>query len=797
MVSILLNRKTYNTTFFISIIGLALGLTSLIVITLYLNYELNYDGWSPELKNIYGAGVLDEVNDKGEWTYYCDSRMGFALRSGMPDVKALTMISVAEGRGQIGITTENNSFLEKDMLDCDSSFFDVFPYKFIAGDRKTALKNPNTIVISESLAKKWFGTKEVVGKSVTLKRWNQDKSISYQVDGVIELPAKPSQLHFTAIYHSSGGNLDIPPTDLGETMPCRIFIRLNPGANTERLQRLAYGIYAREMGMLYDSRRNHNLTVRNKILAGGFRLQSLKDIHIHPLQGKGIMNTAAPLIGLSFLLLLLAVTNFTNLSVAASFYRIKSISVKKILGASRIHLMLEILGEVAIKCLIALLLGCLLSVLLLPFINDIFQVSISLKQNINLPVFVLQLLGVFIMTCMLSAVYPCLFFTNFSPLGAFRDENGSMNKRQFVGNSLIVLQFSITVVFIISLIVMTMQIRYMQKSDLGFSPMGLLHIESPVNSRMINEIEQLPGVKYAGVSSQKSNQEDDFLFETSYEGQMKKMFLVSVGYQTLHALNVQILQGRLFSKEYGLDSENAVVLNKAAADLLGKNILGKTIYGGKDRFPLTVVGVINDFKYHGFEKKVSPSAYMINTHIGSSGTSHLLIKINDREKMMVIGKIKGIWERYYPGYPLRYDFLEDEYNQLNADHERLKNIYYIFSIVSLLLALIGLFALTTFMIRQRLKEFSIRKTLGASSATILTMISRKYLRLVLIANFLAYPVVFFWANNWLDNFAYRIHMPFGAFIVTTVLSLIATGITLAIQIGSIAGVNPVKHLKSN
>jgi putative ABC transport system permease protein len=797
MVSIFFTRKTYKTTFFISVIGLALGLASLIVITLYLNYELNYDHWSPELKNVYGAGVLNQTYDKEEWSYYCDSRIGFALRSDLPDVKAITMIAPTDEKNNIGVTAGNNSFLENDMFDCDSSFFDVFPYKFIAGNRRTALRHPNTIVIAESLAMKWFGTKDVVGKSVSLKRWSQEKLSSYQIEGVIALPSSPSILSFTAIYHSGSDNMDIQSTDLGGTKYCRIFMRINPGANVERLQKLGYGIYAREMGTLYDSRRSHSLTELRKVLPDGFRIQSLKDIHVHPLPGKSVMDNAAPLIGLSVLLLLLAITNFTNLTVAESFYHVKSISIKKILGASRIHLMLEILGENTVKCFVALVLASLLSLLLLPFINDIFQISISIKKNINLPVFMFQLTGIFIITCLLSAIYPCLFLTNFSPLGAFRDENGSMNKRKFIGNALIVFQFAITVVFIISLVVMTQQISYMQKSDPGFSPTGLLHIESPINPRMIDEIQQLAGVKYAGVSSQKPNKEDNFLIETSYEGQLKKMFLISVGYETLSALNVQLKNGRLFSKVYGLDSVNTVILNKSAADIFGKNILGKTIYGGRDRYPLVVVGIINDYKYHGFEQKVSPSVYMVNTHVGLSNINHLLIKTDNHDKMIVIGNIKAIWERYYPGYPLKYTYLEDEFNQLNTGHERLKNVFYIFSIVSLLLALIGLFALTTFMIRQRLKEFSIRKTLGASSVTILTMISRKYLKLVVISNALAYPVVFFWANNWLDNFAYRINVPYGAFVVITIISLIVTGVTLAIQIGSIARVNPVKYLKGN
>ena len=336
----------------------------------------------------------------------------------------------------------------------------------------------------------------------------------------------------------------------------------------------------------------------------------------------------------------------------------------------------------------------------------------------------------------------------------------------------------------------------MQDSDPGFKPVGLLHIESSSNPRMIEELQQIPGVQYAGVSSQKTDEQDVFTFDASYEGQSSKLNLITVGYETLNALNVQLQEGRLFSKDYGLDSLNTIILNKTAADILGKDVLGKTIYTGKERLPMVVVGIIKDYNYHGFEQKIAPAVYAVNTNIGVANMNHVLVRINGHEKN-VIERIKEIWGRYYFAYPLKYTYLEEEFRQLNADYERLQNIFFVFSVVSLLLALIGLFALTTFMIRQRLKEFSIRKTLGASSVIILAMISKKYLKLVVISNILAYPVVLLLAKDWLNKFAYRIDVPYGAFLLTTVLSLLATGITLAIQIGSISRVNPVKYLKGS
>lgn len=789
------NKATHYSI--INILGLSIGLTGIILIVLLRNYEYSYDKWSPKLKRIFRISKLDNLsnNQNNDWSNLCDSRIGFYLRTDLTGIEDVTMIERNWWGKVIGVQVNENTFQEDKMLDCDSSFFKVFPYKFIKGNGNIALNKPNTIVISSELANKWFNSINVTGKIIKLKRWNDDLQHTYEITGVIELPKSPSALNFSAIFHS--GQVDKLPSSPGSRNTVQIYVLAKSDYNLKVLALSANKLYVEELQKLIDLRKSLNLSVNNYEKGKeGIRFQQLQDIHIHPIGQKSLFVRVLPLAIIAILLLVIGIINFINLSIANAFSRIKEVGIRKVLGASKLQVMRSFLVDISYQCLLSLFFAMVLAVLILPYFNQYFDLSISFRENVNFFKLGFQIILILLLTILLSGIYPALFLAKYDPLKALNPDLHPGGKKILFQNSLIAMQFSLSIIFIISILIMKRQIQFIENSNLGFQPKGLLWIQGNSNDQLINELSLIPSVQYLGISSQVIGEADGMSADVNYNSKNLTMKFVTVGYETLKAMQTKLLDGRIFSKKYGLDSVNAIVVNKEAADLMGDNLIGKTIFLGDNKIKQQIVGIIDNYHYQGFEKEIEPTIYAVNASYGIANKNNLLIRVDKNDKN-IIPKIKQIWKSFYPGFPLQYTYLDESFKNMEKGNKRLINIFSLYASISLLLSIIGLYSLTTRLVQMSKREISIRKVLGGSSFSIWSLINWKYIKIIAMANLIAYPIIFILSKAWLNNFAYRIHIPILPFLLITIASFLVASLIIGLQLFKISSLNPIKFLRAN
>jgi putative ABC transport system permease protein len=435
--------------------------------------------------------------------------------------------------------------------------------------------------------------------------------------------------------------------------------------------------------------------------------------------------------------------------------------------------------------------------LLLPAFNDHFGLNLSFWHSKQLSGIILQLTGVFIAVTLLAGLYPAMILSNYNPVSVLKGNYERGLSGLALRNSLVILQFIIAVVFMISIGVMHLQTSYIASKDLGFNRSKLINISTGYESNFAERIKRIPGVEYVATTTQIMGNVFNIPEEISYNNQNYRMNTVTVTMDALPALGVQVVSGRIFSREYGQDTINTVVLNQAAANMLGKHIVGKSydVKSDQEKYTFQVVGVIKDYHNEGFDKAVLPTIYKV-THLGgTSSTDNLLVRFNTSNYQHIIRSIEKEWKALYPNFPMKYTSAEDTFQEQLKSNHRLMQMTILFSIVSVTLSLLGLFALSAFMAKRKTREIAIRKVLGATDLQLINMLNRSFLILVLAANLTSWPIAYIITSRWLHGFAYRIDMPVLPFALATIISVIIALLTVSVQAQKAALGNPVKALK--
>lgn len=782
----------------INIGGLAVGLAGFIVLLLYINYQKSFDQWSSQLKNIYQVNEKKRISssdNKGSWVSSCDTRIAALLQNNLPGVANVTKV-IGSFDHSFSIIADNKVFLAntKSFRTSDSSFFKVFPFPFIAGNRNHALDKIHSMVITDSLALKWFGSINVLGRPVKIKSWRKDLGSVYEITGVVKSINAPTSIVFDAVYNS--GELNTIPANPQETFPANIYVRLTSPQSESLLEKQVSRIYKASFAGLL---RQRHTSLDDYVRSGkqyGIRLMPLQEVHLHPLNSASIMNKLMPVLALSVLLLLIAVINFANLSTAQIIERAKEAGVRKVIGASKRSLIFQFFLQAALQCVLALVIALFFVELSLPFFNKTFDTALSVWfYHHAVTTIWWQLTLVVLVTVLLSGIYPAFFMASFDPVKVLKGNFALGNKGTGVRNALVVVQFLIASGFIISIGVIQKQVNYMANADLGFQPSGLLNLNIGYDKGFAERLKTVPGIEGVGTTNQLMGNSMDFMSRIKYNGEDITVYLTSVSMGTLEAMKVKLLSGRLLSSGYGQDSISSVVINQSAAKLLGDDAVGKTIYEN-DSLAKHVVGVIADYHYEGFDKKVSPTIY---GSFGSPGhdivTNNLLVRVDPRRFKTVMSDIKKIWSGFYPGFPLHYSFIDDGFHQIIAEDIRFRKIVSAFTLLSLILSLVGIFTLSAFITASRTKEIGIRKVLGASLGDILKLLNRNFIIMVAIANIIAWPLAYVFIQKWLNGFAYRIDMPYLPFIAAMVLSVTLTVLVVSVQGWRTARANPVEALK--
>ncbi|MCJ0742918.1 FtsX-like permease family protein [Pedobacter montanisoli] len=788
-------NKTYTA---INIGGLALGLTAFILLLLFINNEKSYDTWDPQLKQVYQIRERHDFftpDNKPRWQHITDSRIGNLLKEKIPQFSAVTKIDNGWGNSY-SIKIENKEpILVSDIKNADSMFFKVFPYEFLYGDEKTALSKPFTVVVKQSFAKKLFGTDQVLGKQISVLAWRGDEAKPMTITGVVKDTETPETVAFNAMTHT--GRREVDPDRPQSTNYCQVYALATQKLDTTNLNKTLLSTYITFKKANFAKREIKFEDFYKNGYNPGLKAVPMTEVHINPTVNSTWLEKIKPLIAISLFLLLISIINFVNLSTAQSVQRAKEVGVKKVLGVYKQQLVRQFLNEAAIQSFVATLIAVVLVEILLPSFNRQFDINLSFWYNNHLGTLLLQLFGLFLLITLLAGFYPAWIISGFNPVKVLKGNYETSFKGIALRNALVILQFVIAVTFIIGIGVIHLQNEYIAHKDLGFDRSKLINIATNYEDNFVERIKHIPGVQYVGTTTQVMGNSFNVPHEIKYNNQEYNLNTVTVSMETLPALGVEVVKGRIFGSQYKQDTVNTAVLNEAAAKLLGNDVVGKFYKSGKDEFQNTfqIVGVIKDYNNESFDKAVLPTVYKVTELGGTSSTNNLLVKFNTSQNKAVIQAIEKEWSKLYPNFPMQYTSLEAAFKKELQSGERIMQIMLLFSVISVALSLLGLFALSAFMAQRRTKEIAIRKILGASDLQLINMLNRSFLILVITANVISWPVAYILTRQWLTGFAYRIDMPIWPFVIATVSSVLVAILTTSMQARKAAVNNPVNALK--
>jgi putative ABC transport system permease protein len=774
----------------INITGLAVGLTGFIIILLYLNFELSYDKWDPSLKQVYKISLRTD-EDILQTT---PAPLAELLLQKLPFVEASTTMQ-ASGDFDVLLTAGDKKIFQISGVEADSSFLQVFPFTITGADAATALNKPNAIIISEALAQKLFGQTDVVGKTIRVHN-----AFDCEVTGVFKEPSTPAHFNTQFVYRS-------PYEKEGnhwQNLSYQTYVKINKGISITKLESEANMIY-------YNGRLKENdVTLPAFRKAGhqaGLFADAIKDIHNFPKNGSSNFTTVTVLLLLAFLLLLAGAINFSNLSIASSVRRAKEIGIRKVLGSAIAQLRWQFMMEIALQCFIALSISIVAVLLLLPYFNKSFGIDLRLFQSDNISSVVLQIIGCLVLVILLSGLYPAFFLSKYNITKVLKGDYSRGKKGMAFRNALIVVQFAVAAFFITGTLIIRNQMQYMQNKDKGFNASQVMRLEAPQKIReqdfelTKNVLLAVPGVKMVSKTTTVpgDNYDDTSTFAFRHKERSFRMTSVKVSETYFSTLNILLLKGRMFDNRNADQNTRSAVINESAAAKLGlANVLGETItFPGCDSIPIEIVGIVKDFNIAGFENLVQPAVYTIgNKACMYQSGGGLLVKIGEGNIKGTIAGVEAAWKAVSPDMPIRYSFLDDNFQKLFAEHIRLQRMISLFSLSAIIISLMGLFALTTFLINQRTKEIGIRKILGARTIDVSVLISKDFMKLILIAVVIAMPLAWLATNEWLHHFSYRIKNSLPAFIIGPVIIIVVAIITILSQAIKASVNNPVNSLRS-
>lgn len=785
-----LRSISYST---INMLGLAAGLCSFIVILLYMNYELSYDKWSPELNKVYHVSLYEHE----DFLNTTPAPLAGFLAQKYPNAEAATMLQ-SHGDNESLVAAGENKFYQKNIVSVDSNFLKVFPYKLAAGNAATALNTPKTVILTRDISRKLFGNEDPIGKQIRLN----DRT-DIVVTGVLEDQPGATHLPVSMLIHDAFGRDKFNGS--WSNYSYQTYIKLKQPQNDAAIETAINRIY-------YNERvKNAGVSFESYIKTGAktnLFVDQVPRIHNFPKHGSSNFSTVTILLVLAVLLLLAGAINFSNLAIAKSISRAKEVGIRKVMGSDRKQLILQFMCETALQCLISLVIAVIFLTVALPYINNSFHISLGFFGQHEMLRIALQLAGCLLMIILLSGLYPSFYLSKFKAAKVLKGDYSTGKKGTLFRNSLIVVQFMVSVFFITGIIVIKSQMSFMQTRDKGFSDEQLIRIESRQETRengfdnTRNMLLSIPGVASVAKTTKVPGDSmfaDTTTFPFKNNGKSYRMSSVKVSADYFKTLGVSLKKGRFFTNDVSDQQTRTAVINQSAArklnlsDPVGENIT----FLDCDSVPIRIVGVVKDFNVQGFESAVQPVVFTIGNKacMFQSGGA-ILVKLNSSHAQQTIARITQAWKKIEPAFPLRYSFVDQNFEQLFISYVRLEKIITFFGLVAIMISVMGLFALTAFFTRQRTKEIGVRKVLGASVPQLTTMLSRDFIYLVLLSVVIFTPFTWWMVQKWLQNFAYRIDISWWMFFAAGVTAIFIAIITVSFQSIKAAVANPADSLRS-
>lgn len=801
-------RSLTRSKFFslINILGLAIGICSFLLIIFFVQDELSYDKHLPHADRMYRIDMTGRFGGNEFNIAVVSGAQGPQMKEDFPEIEDYVRFRT---RGYFLVKYEENTWKEEDVAFVDANAFDFFGIKMLAGDPKTALQEPNSLVISEQLAKKMFGDEEAVGKIVKVS--NTD---DYKITGV--MAAMPHNTHFKFDMLASMAGLEEAKNAIWLSQNFQTYLRLVEGATPEALEAKFPDMTAKYIGPELERFMGASMEefaeAGNKI---GYYLTPVTDIHLYStvqaqLGPNGDIKYVYIFSAVAIFILIIACVNFMNLATARSANRAKEVGIRKVMGAYRSNLIKQFLIESLMITAISFSIAIAFTAIALPYFNQLTGKEFSLSI-LATPTLGIALLGIMIFVGLLAGSYPAFFLSAFQPASVLKGKLQAGMKSGGLRSTLVVFQFGISIFLVVGTLTVFDQLQYIQTKKLGYDREQLIVLQNTfVLDKSIesfkNEVLTNNAFKNGTISSflpirSNSNNSAVFPGKNPKSNSTTSCAFFYVDYDYIPTLGMELLTGRNFSKDFGADSTGVIITESTARqfgivdDPIGKEL--GTYEGGSADDPdlniavFKVIGVVKDFHFESLKTDIRPAVIFLGESPG-----RITFRLNTTDYPAAINYLHEKWDEFAPGQPFEYAFYDEEFNSEYKAEQKVGQIFGIFAGLAIFIACLGLFGLAAFTAEQRTKEVGIRKVLGATTGSIILLLSKEFMKLVLIAFVIAVPLAWYAMDTWLQDFAYRTSLSASVFLVAGGLSFFIAWLTMSFHSYKAAVLNPARSLRT-
>ncbi|MBL7871626.1 MAG: ABC transporter permease [Cyclobacteriaceae bacterium] len=778
----------------INIIGLVIGMSCCLLIFIYVQDELSYDSFHKDYQNMYRVALHGRISGQEITTSNSSLPLAAAMKAEIPGVEDASRLRLSSSG--LAIRYEELSFVEDNIFYVDSNFYKFFSFKLLKGDVNSALNEPNSIVITEALASKYFGKENPIGKILIVG----NNKIACKVTAIAAEVPSNSHFHYTGVISLSTVEKDYYDGWTGNSW--QTYIKKNPATSVAEVNKNLEILIEKHIGPELEAGLGINFEEFRK--QGGlysYYIYSLADTHLKAglpddIEPPGNITYTYIFSGVGIFILLIACINFMNLSTARSAGRAKEVGLRKTLGSQRGQMVLQFLSESFLYSFIAILLAVIIAFLVLPQFNLLSGKQLTLDVLLT-PTFMGIAFLLILMVGLIAGSYPALYLTSFRPVEVLKGKMRAGMKSKGVRSSLVIFQFAVSTFLIIATVVVFQQLSFMQSKNLGLDKQNVLVISGTArlgSNRLAfkNALQEQTGI----LKTSYTNNVFPGMDNTTIVREKGKDIDHLVGkyyadWDHLDVMRFELKEGRFFSREFGTDSL-AAVLNEAAVKEYGfQNPIGEELLDFNSETPETlhIVGVVRDFNFETLRNQVRPLV------IRMAGVSRSLMVRYEGDPTEVIKAIELQWKTMAAGEPFEYSFLDQNFDTLFRSEMRLRDIFIVFSSLAIFIACLGLFALAAFTTEQRTKEIGVRKAMGASVTGLILLLSKEFTQLVFIAIVPAGVAAWFVANWWLKDFVYRIELTPFLFIGCAAAAIVIAWVTVSFQSIKAAKVNPVSSLR--
>jgi len=793
----LFKQKSY---FFINTLGLAIGLTSFIFISMYVLHELSYDRFHSKAEHIYRIKVSGQMAGQEMDQAITAAPMARALIDDYPEVE--NAVRIADFNAWL-ISYKEKRFNEDGVLFADSTFFDFFDFKLIRGNPEKALTEPQSIILSEESAKRYFGNEDPIGKRLSVE---QDTNF-YTVTGIIQNCPANSHFHYDMI--ASMNSIRQSFNNFWVDHNYYTYILVKEGTDLkefeEKLQTMVTTYVGPQLKQLLG------ITMEDFHNAGnyfGYFLQPLKDIHLHSnlqveIKPNGNIAYVYTFSIIALMILIIAIINFINLATAKSASRAKEVGIRKVVGSSKQSLIFQFVSESVILAIFATIIAVIFVYILSPYFYNLVghELSVSIfagKWGIPFVILLALVVGI------LSGIYPAFILSAYKPVKVLKGSLRGGAKSGWLRSMLVVLQFTVSIVIVVGTLLVYQQLSYMQHKNLGFDKDQLLVIRRPDALKDKIDVfkkELLQNPLIIGVANSRAIPGKDYSNNGFWKENdpQKNTYLLNqnwVSFEFPEVMKYELVEGRFFNKEFGTDS-NAVIINESAVKALGiENPIGKNLLRPANReggmYKLPIIGVLKDYHIQSLQHKIEPVALTV---MPGNWEGYITVRLKGENISETLAFVENKWYSFTSKQPFQYFFFDEDFDNLYKSEKQTGRIFIVFAILAIFIACLGLLGLIAYTATVRTKEIGIRKAMGASVQTIVNMLSIETLKLILISAIIAWPIAYFGIKYWLQEFAHRTNINPIYFLLATLITLLIGWLAISFQAIRAATTNPSDALR--